>query len=60
MLTNNSDCTLMQNREILMKNRSYQICTNSKVDITFEDEVSELVLQYRDVKPSDMRLLADL
>lgn len=60
VLTNNSDCTLMQNREILMKNRSYQICTNSKVDITFEDEVSELVLQYRDVKPSDMRLLADL
>lgn len=58
LLTNNSDCTLMQNREILMKGHSYQIGLNSKVDITFEDERSEIALQYRDVKPSDMRLLA--
>lgn len=58
LLTNESDCTLMQNREILMKSRSYQISLNSKVDITFEDEHSEIALQYRDVKPSDMRLLA--
>ena len=58
LLTNESDCTLMQNREILMKGRSYQISLNSKVDITFEDEQSEIALQYRDVKPSDMRLLA--
>ena len=58
LLTNESDCTLMQNREILMKGCSYQISLNSKVDITFEDERSEIALQYRDVKPSDMRLLA--
>lgn len=58
LLTNESDCTLMQNREILMKDRSYQISLNSKIDITFEDERSEIALQYRDVKPSDMRLLA--
>lgn len=58
LLTNESDCTLTQNREILMKGRSYQISLNSKVDITFEDERSELALQYRDVKPDDMRLLA--
>ncbi len=57
LLTNKSDCTLMQNREILMKGRSYQINLNSKVDITFEDERSEIALQYRDVKPSGMRLL---
>ena len=48
----------MQNREILIKNRSYQIELNSKVDITFEDEISELALQYKDVKPSGTRLLA--
>ena len=58
LLTNESDCTLMQNREILMKGHSYQISLNSKVDITFEDERSEIALQYRDVKPSDRRLLA--
>jgi len=58
LLTNKSNCTLMQNREILTKGRSYQISLNSKIDITFEDERSEIALQYRDVKPSDMRLLA--
>lgn len=58
LLTNGSDCTLMQNRELLMKGRSYQISLNSKVDITFEDERSELALQYREVKPSGMRLPA--
>lgn len=58
LLTNESDCTLIQRREILMKGHSYQIGPNSKVDITFEDERSELALQYRDVRPSDMRLLA--
>lgn len=58
LLTNESDCTLMQNREILMKGRSYQISLNSKVDITFEDERSEIALQYRDVTPNEMRLLA--
>lgn len=51
LLTNDSDCTLLQNREILMKGRSYQVMLNSKVDITFEDEQSEMVVQYRDVKP---------
>lgn len=58
LLTNESDCTLIQNREILMKGHSYQIGPNSKIDITFEDERSELALQYREVRPSDMRLLA--
>lgn len=58
LLSNNSDCTLIQNREILMKGHSYQISLNSKVDVAFEDECSELVLQYRDVKPSEMRHLA--
>lgn len=58
VLTNDSDCTLMQNREILMKNRSYQIIMGSKVDITFEDEFSELALQYKEGKPSDASLSA--
>lgn len=48
ILTNDSNCTLMHNRAILMKGRSYQLALNSKVDITFEDERSEMVLQYRE------------
>lgn len=55
VLTNNSDCTIMKNREILMKNRSYSLALDSKVDITFEDEISELTLQYKDLKPSEMK-----
>lgn len=55
IIINNSDCTIMKNREILLKNRSYQIPIESKLDITFEDEISELMLQYKDLKPSAMR-----
>lgn len=54
ILTNNSDCTVMKNREILLKTRSYQLTMDAKVDITFEDEISELAFQYKDVKLSAM------
>ena len=53
ILTNNSDCTIMKSREILMKNKSYQLALGAKVDISFEDEISELTLQYKDLKPSE-------
>lgn len=55
ILTNNSDCTIMKNREILMKKKSYQLSLDSKVDVAFEDEISELTFQYKDLKPSEMR-----
>ena len=55
ILSNDSDCTIMQNREILMKGRSYLIGIDTKVDITFEDEISEMALQYRQVRPSEAR-----
>lgn len=54
VITNNSDCTIMKNREILMKSRSYQLQLDSKVDITFEDEISELAFQYKDTRPSEL------
>ena len=53
ILTNNSDCTIMKNREILMKKKSYQLLLEAKVDITFEDEISELTFQYKDLKTSE-------
>ena len=43
----------MKSREILMKNKSYQLAIGAKVDISFEDEISELTLQYKDIKPSE-------
>ncbi|MCM1259255.1 MAG: VWA domain-containing protein [Roseburia sp.] len=54
ILTNQSDCCIMKSGEILMKKKSYQLFTESKVDITFEDEISELTFQYKDLKPSEM------
>jgi len=55
VLSNDSDCTIMQNREILMKGRSYLIGIDTKVDITFEDEISEMALQYRQVHPNELK-----
>lgn len=55
ILTNQSDCCIMKSGEILMKQKSYQLFENAKVDITFEDEVSELTFQYKVLKPSEMR-----
>lgn len=50
IMTNDSDCTVMKNREIILKGKSIELFADNKLDISFEDEVSELVLQYKDVK----------
>lgn len=50
ILTNQSNCTILRNREILMKGKSYGIPMGAKIDITFEDERSELTLQYKDAR----------
>ena len=54
ILTNQSDCCIIKSGEILMKGKSYQLFAESKVDIAFEDEISELTFQYKDLKPSEM------
>ena len=56
ILNNQSDCTIIKNREILMKNKSYELSLDSKVDISFEDEKSELTFQYKDVKLSNITI----
>ena len=55
ILMNHSNCTILRNREILMKGESFELPVNAKVDIVFEDEKSELTLHYKDLKPSEMR-----
>lgn len=37
-----------------MKKKSYQIPAGTKMDVAFEDEISELTVQYKDLKPSEM------
>ena len=55
ILTNQSDCCIMMSGEILMKQKSYQLFEEAKVDITFEDEISELTFQYKGLRPSEMQ-----
>lgn len=53
LLTNKSDCTLLKGRDLVMKMHSYQLFFEDKVCITFEDEVTELTMIYKNVKPSE-------
>ncbi len=54
ILTNQSDCCIIKSGEILMKQKSYQLFEDAKVDISFEDESSELTFQYKVVTSSQM------
>jgi len=54
---NGSDCTIMVGRDLLIKNQSRMINYGEKIHVTCADEVSELELHYRNVKPSEKRVL---
>ena len=51
VLANNSDCTILKNRELLIKNYNTMIYYNERFYITFE--FSEAILEYRSIKPSE-------
>jgi Ca-activated chloride channel family protein len=53
VLTNKSDCTILKNRDLLVKDHSCLVYFHERIHITFEDERSELILEYKNVKPSE-------
>lgn len=53
VLTNKSDCTILKNRDLLVKDHSCFVYFHERIHITFEDERSELILEYKNVKPSE-------
>ncbi|HML32145.1 vWA domain-containing protein [Sporomusa sphaeroides] len=53
VLTNKSDCTILKNRDLLVKDHSCLVYFHERIHITFEDEKSELILEYKSVKPSE-------
>ncbi|SDL49274.1 Ca-activated chloride channel family protein [Dendrosporobacter quercicolus] len=53
VLTNKSDCTVLKNRDLLVKDHSCLVYLHERIHITFEDERSELILEYKNVKPSE-------
>lgn len=53
IISNKSNCTILKNRELLLKNYNALIYFNERIFITFEDEFSEAILEYKSVKPSE-------
>lgn len=53
IITNKSDCTLLKGHELIMRDHSYPIYFEEKMTIIFEDELSELTMIYKNVKPGD-------
>lgn len=53
VVTNKSDCTILKNRDLLIKDHSCLLYFEERLHITFEDESSEMILYYKNVKPSD-------
>lgn len=53
ILTNKSDCTILRNRDLLVKDHSCLVYFGERIHIAFEDEHSEMILEYKNVKPSE-------
>ncbi len=54
LFENSSDCTVLKNRDLMMKGRVFPVHFEEKVSITFTDD-SELILQYKNVRPNEER-----
>lgn len=46
-------CTVLRGAEILKKGMGYPVFYNEKLTITFEDELSEMEIYYKNLKPSE-------
>ncbi len=53
LFENSSDCTVLKNRDLMMKGRVFPVHFEEKVSITFTDD-SELILQYKNVRPNEV------
>jgi len=58
-VTHNSGCTVLVGQEILRVNQKHALSYGMKLHITFEDEVSEMELHYKSVKPSEKKASAN-
>jgi len=58
-VVNDSDCTVLIGSSILVKKRGHLLAYGEKIHVTCEDEVSELELHYKSVKPGEQKALAN-
>lgn len=47
-------CTVLRGTEILKKGMGYPVYFNEKVTVSFEDEVTEMEIHYKNLKPGEM------
>lgn len=52
LVTNNSNGTVLHNRDLIMKGKTFEIYFEEKINISFENG-SEVLLHYKNVKPSE-------
>lgn len=50
---NDSDCTVTKRGNIILKGESTDIESDGRVHIAFSDEISEMIMVYMDLKPSE-------
>lgn len=46
-------CTVLRGTEILKKGTGYPVSYNGKITVIFEDEITEMELHYKNLKPSE-------
>lgn len=52
LLKNNSDCTIIKRGNLIEKNNETELYDNDAINITTSDEMSEIILRYKSLKPS--------
>ncbi|MDE6357304.1 MAG: hypothetical protein K2L15_01795, partial [Eubacteriales bacterium] len=54
IMTNNSYSSIIKNGSLITFEKSVNINFNEKINITLEDEVTEIELHYKSLKPSEI------
>jgi len=58
-VAHSSSCTILVGQEILTKKQKHTLSYGMKIHVTFEDEISEMEIHYKSVKPSEKKILAN-
>lgn len=53
MMDQSECCTVMRGSEIMKKGMGYPVFYNEKITVTFEDEMTEMEIHYKNLKPSE-------
>lgn len=57
MMDQSEGCTVMRGSEIMKKGMGYPVFYNEKITVTFEDEMTEMEIHYKNLKPGERELI---